>query len=46
MLSGVVVGLVFGGIAVLTDRPDTRPMLARLLRLARAGGGARRGGAR
>ncbi len=35
MLSGVVVVLVYIGVAALVDRADTRPMLARLWRAAR-----------
>jgi hypothetical protein len=31
-LSGVVVALVFGGVAVLVDRPDAAELLARVAR--------------
>ncbi len=37
VLSGVAVALVFVGVAVLVDRHDVRPMLARLARRAGAG---------
>nr|WP_239134252.1 lipid II flippase MurJ [Rugosimonospora africana] len=45
ILSGVTIALVFLGVAVLVDRHDVRPMLARFARRAGAGRLARRTGA-